>query len=474
MKLHTLLYTLVLGLVFGSFSSCEKDLNALPSQAVVDETVVVDQNSAQIALNGAYYRLANTGLNLSVQSTRWSNVNEVIPAMMAGWMSYGFGATTTDTHDYTPASTGDWSYAYFILNAANGTIAGVEAVADSKFTGNRKTEILAEARFLRAYAHFHLLSYFGEWFDLNSIHGVLLRDKPLIFGNGNNQPRSTVKDSYAYILQDIDYAITHAKENNPAHYVNKAAAQALKIRVLMSRGQQSDYTALITLADEIIANPNYALETSLKDLFQSKGLTSKEVILGITPYPTQRSRNATYEYIQSSVYIASPAFKTLLANDPRASWMLTPSTHPTVLIYNTDPQYLTKYKGTHYEDAYVFRLTEVHLLKAEAIVRSGGSLNTAKTILKNIMGHAGVTDFSAVDNATTTDQVLYQIYLEFSRNFVSENGVDWFALLRLPYETVKTLRPTITTKTKYIFPIPATEFQTNPSIGDQNPGYPKE
>lgn len=474
MNLLRITYTLGLGLCLASLTSCEKQLNALPSQSVVDETVVVDQNSAQVALNGAYYRLANAGTVLAAQSTRWSSPNELAPAMMAGWMAYGFGPFPMQTHDHTPTNTGDWTYAYAILNAANGTIVGVESVDGSKFTENRKTEILAEARFLRAYAHFHLLSYFGVWFDLESPHGVLLRDKPLVFGGTNNQARSTVKDSYDFILQDIDYAIANAKTNNPVHYVNQAAAKALKMRVLMSRGQPADYTALISLANEIIANPRYALEPNLRDLFRTKGLTSSEVILGIAPYPTQRARNATYEFIQSAVYIATPAFKDLLENDPRTSWMLEPSTHPTVLSLNTDPYHLVKYKGTHYEDAYVFRLTEVYLLKAEAIVRSGGMLNDAKTILKDIMSHAGVTDFSAVDGASSREDVLYQLYLEFSRNFVSENGADWFALLRLPLETVQSLRPTITSKTKYIFPIPAAEFQSNPGIGDQNPGYPKE
>lgn len=309
---------------------------------------------------------------------------------------------------------------------------------------------------------------------MDSPHGVLLRDKPLVYGDDNSKPRSSVKDSYDFILEDIDYAIANAKEDNPVHYVNKSAAQTLKLRVLMSRGQSGDYTQLIAIADQIIGNPAYALEPQLIDLFQTKGLTSNEVIFGITPYANQVARKATYEFVQSGVYIASPELSVLLENDPRKDWMIEPSTHPTVMMYNTDPYYLSKYKGSRYEDAYVFRLSEVYLLKAEAIVRSGGSVEDAKDLLKEVMTRAGVTDFTEVDAAATTEDVLYQIYLEFSRNFVSENGADWFALLRLPEELVNDLRPTITSKVKYIFPIPATEFQTNPSIGDQNPGYPKE
>jgi hypothetical protein len=274
-------------------------------------------------------------------------------------------------------------------------------------------------------------------------------------------------------MEDIDYAIANTSETRPVYYVNKGAAQALKLRVLMSRGQQADYTELISIANNLIANPKYQLEANLKDIFQTKGLTSKEVILGVTPFANQVSRKASYEYVQSSVFIATNAFKKLLENDPRTSWMLrvTPAGVQPLI---KDSLYMNKFTGAKYEDAYIFRLTEAYLLKAEAIARSNGNLTDAKTILKEVMAKAGVTDFTAVDNAVTKDEVLYQIYLEFSRNMVAEDGIEWFALLRLPFEKVKEIRPTILRKELYILPIPTTEFQLNPGIGDQNPGYPKQ
>lgn len=472
-SIRNIVYSLVAVAGLINLSSCKKQLNALPSQAVVDGTVVVDQKSAETALNGVYYRFANVSTVLAVISTNRSFSSELIPSMMAGWMQYGFGPYYFQNHTYTPAATGDWTGPYNILNAANGTIAAVEALPDSKFVGNRKKEILAEARFLRAYAHFTLLSYFGEWHTLDSKFGVLLRKQPLKFSTDFNYPRSTVKESYDYILEDVDYAIANTSETRPVYYVNKGAAQALKLRVLMSRGQQADYTELISIANNLIANPKYQLEANLKDIFQTKGLTSKEVILGVTPFANQVSRKASYEYVQSSVFIATNDFKKLLENDPRASWMLrvTPAGAPALI---KDSLYMNKFTGAKYEDAYIFRLTEAYLLKAEAIARSNGNLADAKTILKEVMAKAGVTDFTAVDNAVTKDEVLYQIYLEFSRNMVAEDGIEWFALLRLPFSKVQEIRPTILRKELCILPIPATEFQTNPGIGDQNPGYPKQ
>lgn len=465
-------YTLVL-MIIGSQYSCQKDLNALPPQSKTEDNVVVDQKSAEVAMNGAYSRLAVVGVTLSVTSTGYSAAHEISPSMLAGWVQYGFGRTAEYENAVTPSgSTTFWTPNYALLNAANGVIEGVSALDDSKFTAGRKNEMLAEARFLRAYAHFSLLSYYGEWFDINSAFGVMLRKEPLRLSNAA-QSRSNVKDSYEYILQDIDFAITNAADTRPNHYANKTAVKVLKMRVLMLRGQGDDYAQVITLANEILANTNYKLEPSLKELMQTKGLTSKEVILGIKPFPNQVGKRAKYEFIQSSVYLASPEFRKLLKNDPRESWMLkkaTNSIQPSIV----DSTWMSKFFGEKVEDSYVFRLTETHLLKAEALVRSGGSSADAKSILKGVMEKAAVTDFSAVDAANTPEALLVELYKEYSRNMVAEDGIEWFALLRLPFETVKLLRPTIKEKKQYIYPIPFTEFQLNPSIGEQNPGYPRQ
>lgn len=467
-KLHT--YIAFAALVAVQYS-CKKDLNAPPTQAIIEGNVVVDQKSAENALNGAYSRLAASGTSLNILSHRWSVYHEIAPAMLTGLVQYGFGTIAEYINAVTPAGSATWwTSPYNILNAANGVIKEVGALADSKIVpASRKAEILAEARFLRAYGHWMLLGYFSEWYKLNSPYGVLLRKEPLTLSN-SSYPRSTVQESYDYILQDLDYAIANAADGRPNYYANKTAARALKLRVLMMRGQPADHAQAIALANEIIGNPNYQLETTMKDLFQVKGLTSKEIILGVTPYPNQVARRATYEYVQSSVYLASPQFRTLLAGDPRSTWMYAKPVNPLTASIK-DSFYLTKYFGPKIEDAYAFRLTEVHLLKAEALVRSGGSITEAKNSLKNIEARAGVTDFSAVDNANTSDQLLLEIYKETARNMVAEDGVEWFALLRLPFATVKQLRPTITDQKQYIFPIPTAEFQLNPSIGQQNPGY---
>lgn len=456
--------------------SCKKDLNKLPENSEVQETVISDQRTAEIALNGAYYAFANA----TPIKTDWQ-FHEIPPGMLGGYLGYGFGSQPEEDNRNDNASTIDyWDESYKLLNTVNGALKGIDGVADASFTGNRKTEIIGELHFLRAYAHFKLMSYYAEWFKISSPNGVLLRDESSTKTN-IAKARSSVKDSYTFILNDLDDAIAHGPATRPNYYATKWAAELLKMRVLMSKGESGDYTQIITLANDILQNSPYTLEGNVKDIFRSKGLSSSEVMLGLKPQANQEqdyySRSAQYWPGASSLWVAKQKLVDLLTGDPRGTWVVGGAS--AYNMYSPGTYYFTKYMpqgGTPSaitETYYAMRLSEVYLLKAEAIVRSGGILSDAKTAVKEVMMHAGVSNFSAVDNANTPADLLLQIYYETVKSLVGEDGQEWMALLRLDFNTVKLIKPTITTQVQYIFPIPHQEFVYNPTIGDQNPGYQK-
>jgi starch-binding outer membrane protein, SusD/RagB family len=466
------------GIVLLLSYACEKQLSEPPKNEKVDGTAIIDQATAQIGLNGVYFMLAN--VDRSANITGWTS-HGVYPDYLAGYLGYGYGQTPEENSVMTGGYDQCWMESYSCINTANGVIKSVTALPDEKFTGSRKKEILGEARFIRAYNHFRILTYFGEWWNTGSKLGALLRDELSTLSN-ILKARSNVADSYKFILEDLDYAIANAPATNTAYYATKWAAMALKMKVLMNRGAQGDYATVITLADNIITNSPYTLEANVKDIFYSKGLNSKEVILGIKPQANQE----TYYYVlsrqyasgASSLYVAKKALKDITAIDPRGNWLVGPA-NPYAFYGSIDTYYFTKFIAALAaptqlsETSYVLRLSEVYLLKSEAIIRSGGILADARTLLKNIQGHAGVTDFSPIDNATTADQLLLQNYYETVRSLVGEDGADWMALLRLPLAQVKLIKPTINGTVQFIFPVPHSEFLSNPLFGDQNPGYPK-
>lgn len=459
--------------------SCNKELSALPQNSKTEENTILDQATSQIALNGAYYNFANA----SATKNGWQP-HQITTARLAGYMQYGYGPNGVDLNQ-NASGTSFWTESYKLLNAANGVIKGVTALADNKFTANRKKEILAEARFLRAYGHFRLLMFYAEWFKPNSSLGVLIRDELSTLTN-ISKARSSVKESYDFILADLDEAIANGPSTNAAYYATKWAAMVLKMRVLINRGAAGDFTEIISLANTITTSSPYVLEANAMDIFRSKGLSSKEVILGLQPQALQAadfySKTKQYYPGASSLYVASNTLKSIYANDPRLTWMIG-TANPSTSSPNTF--YFTKYaaQGTAAssltETDYAIRLTEVYLIKAEAIVRSGGSLTDAKTLLHTIQSKAGITatvnniNYLEVEAAGTPDAMLMEIYKETVRSMVAEDGQEWMCLLRLPLTTVQQLRPTITSQLLYIFGVPSNEFLYNPLFGDQNPGYNK-
>lgn len=477
--MKTLYKFLTAGVILIGAYGCEKDLSALPKNAKVEGNTILDQATSQIALNGAYYNFANA-TNIK---TGWQQ-HQILPAQFAGYLGYGFGASASEENMTGGSSAMYWDECYRALNATNGVIKGVEELADNKFTGNRKKEVLAEAKFIRAYSHFKLLSYYAEWYKIGSTQGVLLRDERSTLTNITKK-RSTVKESYDFIIADLNEAIANGPTSNPNHYATNWAAMVLKMRVLMSRAGDGDYAEVIALADNIMQNSPYVLESSQQNLFRASGLASKEVILGIKPQALQPSDpySKTRQYYPgaSSLYVAKAALKELYANDPRGSWII--GTANQYAQYSPNTFYFTKYNAQTSvpsalsETDYAMRLTEVYLLKAEAILRSGGSMTTAKTLIHQIQEKAGITavannfHYLAVEAANTPEALLLELYKETSKSMIAEDGIEWMALLRFPLATVRQLKPSITSQIQYIIPVPKSEFLYNPQFGEQNTGY---
>ena len=456
-----------------SIISCESQLGALPENAKVDGNTVLDAATARIALNGVYFRFANVSTSKNI--TEWTK-NERLPAQLAGYMMYGYGTGAGAPEDNQMVSSADtyWLYSYGIINAANSLIGGMDKLPQGRIPAAEREPIEGEARFLRAYGHFKLLTFYAQWFDYASPYGVLLRDQAVTISN-TPKARSSVTESYTSILQDLDYAIAHCPAQHEKHYATNWAARALKARVLLCRGQAGDYSEVIKLADAIINEGPYKLEPRAEDIFRNKGASSSEVILSIAPQPNQPayaySRSRQFYPGASSLYCATSALRDLLADDPRQDWMIGS------FRKNYANYFFTKYIAEETvptvvsETFYAIRLTEIYLMKAEALLRSNGATAQAKAILKEIGTRNGVSDFSRLDALSSREDLLRYNYEETAKSLVSEDGQEWLCLLRLPLATISSIRPKLINKEQYILPVPTSEFVDNPKFGAQNPGY---
>ena len=456
--------------------SCNKQLNVYPTTSEVDGNVIVDTKSASTVLNGVYYRFAASGVdNNLVPSLMWSSINETFPSELAGTLSSSSGDDGVYSLTLNSQSSGVdaiWGYGYQLVNAANGFLKNVAPV--TTIPSATKKQMIAEARFLRAFANEELLLYFGQYYDPGSKYGIILRNE-FVNSTNINLPRSTVAETYTAILADLDAAIPDLPATNTTtYYANASAAKLLQARVMINRGAPGDYAKVISLTSDVIANGGFTLEPDVKDIFLSKGFSSSEVILGLQPFATETYKFQNNQYYGQ--YPASATFVALLANDPRNQWVYRNDNGGTIAgFYNGPINELSKYYSGSVvnpvqtplsETSYAFRLSEAYLLEAEAITLTGGDLTKAKADLKAVETSAGITDFSVVE-AANSDNLRVLVLKEEIKNFFAENGVDWFALRRLPLDIAKTIQPAIS-NIHYILPIPNSEIITNGKV-IQNP-----
>ncbi len=474
-KIRYKLYTFFLAAGSLFSTGCSKQLNVYPTTQEVDGNIITDTKSAATALNGVYYRFADAGVDYNnVPVINWASDFEEMPSQLCGMLDYAFGGGGLSEHTYNPKSSYmdvKWIYGSGLVNAANGFLKNVAPL--QKIAAADKARMIAEAKFLRAYGNSELLLYYGQYDDTSSPYGIIIHDE-FVQPDNIYIARSSVGASYDAILKDIDEAIPALPgKNSIIAYANSWAAKLLKARVLINRGTAADYTAVISLTKDIIANSPFQLEANVKDIFWNKGLASNEVILGVQPF-TNVATPKWQGYIRNAYYGPNAFMTDLFSGDPRAGWyMQTVSSAfgPTPAVTKYYPGSPTNIKATAItENSYAFRLTEAYLLEAEAIVASGGSLADAKDLLKSVMGHAGFTDFSTVDAAATADDLQLLIIKEEMKSFACENGQDWLALRRLPFATIQALLPTIVDKHYLILPVPDAEITSNPKV-KQNPSY---
>ncbi len=132
---------------------------------------------------------------------------------------------------------------------------------------NVKTRLVAEAKMLRAMTYFWMARRFG---------GVMLVDKVLTPEDEMKLPRATEKETYDFILDDIQAAVTGLPETAEKGRLTKSAANAF---MTMAALQINDYDKVIAAADAVEAN-NFTLDPAYKNMFNSFAgtTTSPEVI----------------------------------------------------------------------------------------------------------------------------------------------------------------------------------------------------
>ena len=254
-------------------SSCSQDLLETPSPSISDESYFTSDEAAVNALVGVYDVLGRYNYT---QIHEWMIGDIVSDDAEKGGEGPSDWAECQDLKDFraNPENsilTGRWQEPYVGINRANKLIVSIEG--NELITENGQKLMIAEAKFLRAWYHFHLTKVFGP---IPIVTKVL---QPAEY----KEKQNTVEEVYAQIEKDLIQAIPNLpdKSEQPADHVGRAtkgAAQAFLVKMYVFQGKWQEAA---DLSDIIIKEGQYSLEPNYEDVFTSKGQNGVESIFEI-------------------------------------------------------------------------------------------------------------------------------------------------------------------------------------------------
>jgi hypothetical protein len=456
-------------------TSCENFLEApLPPDKITTDKVFGDKGTIEMAMMGVYSKTTGyygSGRFIQVTEELADNLNYNPPTNIDVIANSEYDATNSEGLNLL------WNNPYAAINQANLMLQSLPEET-ANLTDAETDQYTAENLFLRALMYFELLRMYG--------------DVPLILNPDPQESKSMARtpkaEIYASIIADLKDVMTKLPETNIAgldarRCGNRYVAEALLARIYLFMG---DYANAETAATNVINSENYSIETDLTGVIMRR---SSEIIFAMDGnLPDAPNSCFIYSFQGMPMFyqdfpeayawdysgwgcLTQTAIDEFEAEDQRFATLFTYSAEENVfsLKYPYGP-FFQELADADPQDFCVLRLSEMHLIRAEARTRkSSPDLAGAAADLNLIRDlHGGLP----ATTATTQSEMIEALEHENRVEFMCE-GHRWFDLIRtnradavlsqLDYKTGWSAH-------KVLLPIPAKELINNPNL-TPNPGY---
>lgn len=463
-----------------SLTACDDLLDTTSSTSLSAVNIFETPSRIEGLVNGTYKSLKNSSLYggrlLLYSDVRGEDFINLTGNTYTAYESWN-NSYSSGSNDISNL----WSAGYSAINSANIIIEGLPSV-NGVISEELKLQYIAEARLVRAVTYFSLVTTFAPPYnkDAGASKGLPLRLKAETTSANNDLARSTVKEIYDKIIEDLDYA----EENLPQSYstaslnttrAHKNTAIALKTRVYLNKG---DYANVVKEAKKIASQTTApflattgvanALQTNILTIFESNYTTTESILsMPMTASDSYSGQSAIgYIYNVNSEYYLNP--EGILNN---SQWGASDARRG-VLRQNGDRYFLKKYgKSSPYIDYIpVIRYAEVLLNYAEALARTGNA-TLAVELLKAVHLRSDASYVFPASSIDSEQALLNTIRFERRIEFLGE-GFRSNDLLRellpLPAKGSSSLQAAQVNPTdeNYIFPLPNSEINTNKLLLD--------
>lgn len=295
-KLHIFAFATVMLI----FSACSKFLSENPKSIYTADNAIVDEAGLRAAVVGMYDGM----IDLYV-----INTNTPIFLSMVGTDELCYRANNTnvrsivDRYAYSSSEgcIGElWARYYAIIARTNVVIDAAARLTD--LPSSVRNECEGEARFLRAWSYFQLVQFFGEL--------PIVKEKITEFDY--TVPRSSIKDVYSLIIEDLNFASAEdvlpeaIEDGHASHWAAKTLLGKVYLTMASSKetgivagyadleeSVEGLYRKAYDILDDIISNSGRDLLPVYSDVFkiENKNINQESIweiqFSAQEPYGTQ-------------------------------------------------------------------------------------------------------------------------------------------------------------------------------------------
>lgn len=277
MKHKKIIFSLFLGSLLFAASGCKKLLEEQP-RTTFTPTFFSTADGINGAIAGIYSSFrGHWGTQIFTQLFN-AGTDESLKGAAADvqhWFEYNNAVIKSNTNNYD----GFWNSMFIDINAANGVL---EYGANANIPAAQKTQLLAQAKFLRGFCYYYLVTTFGA---------VPVKTKFNTSASAADAP-SPIADVYALIIKDLTEAAADLPNTVPVTLgkpATKSTALFLLAKAHLWRGwssvsQPTDFQQAYTISKGLIDNKaTYGLNLLpyFPDVFREGREYSSEVLMVI-------------------------------------------------------------------------------------------------------------------------------------------------------------------------------------------------
>jgi hypothetical protein len=385
--------------------SCDSLLEFPPEDVILQEDALQTTEDLQALLNSSYDVLGNLYDGRVQVIAELMSDNLATPVNNNDYQIVYNRATnfflTTTNNVYT-----DFYRACFRVNTL---MSSFDLIGDLSAADQQRIE--AECRFIRALCHFQVVRLWAQPYGYtsdNSHLGIVIRDE----ASQEPLPRNTVKETYDFIIADLQFARNNLPTEN-GNYANKYSAAGLLAHIYFL---QNNFENAEIFATEVIESGMFSLEEDL-DRFHVD-IVSSESIFGIVGTPTDfRSEgfrdnyrsdgnpNPTLRFSDEFV-----DFMSLNPVDERNSWIDSDGVKHLVTRFNEKERFNTP----------LIHLTGLKLIRAESLAETGSELQTAVDDINDIRDRAFGEGINPVADDASAEDIIDFAREEYRKETVCE------------------------------------------------------